>query len=244
MSDENSAIIIDSSKKKLLVSLIRTEFNIKRVKTYTCVEDALEEIPEYADITFIFIHFETSRDKTFDFVANVKQMENCAQTKFILLSDTSDKRFLMKAASNGISAFILKPFTKEKFVDKVRKLLPRTKKPKESRFDFLENVEARLRFKGKEIRGGIENIGANGCLVRTPKLGKLGIEIYDVVTIRIDFEKERLGINAEVIKMEKAQQDDYPAVRSTLKFTDPDKDNALQFAKFWAYILRERDKET
>ena len=240
MSSSFSAIVVDDSNDKRLLDLIKTELHITRVKKYTNSIDALNAIGEYKNITLVFIDYETTLDKTFSFVQNAIATENCEKTKFFLMASYSSKEFLLEASKNGISAFILKPYKDKKLIEKAKKLLPAVEKRKNPRLNLLEAVNARLRYKGKEITGAIEDISSTGILIVTPRLGRMGVEIYDVVTIRVEFGDEKLGVNAEVIRMEKDDSKNYKAVSSAFRFTKPNEENALQFAKFWAYILSEQ----
>jgi len=241
MDNHLSAVVLDFSNKNHLVNLLRTEFQINQSKTVTSTNEALKAIEQLNDVTFIFIQYESTLDHTFEFVKSALATKKCENTKFVLLAEKSNKKFLMKAADNGISCFILKPFSKEKFISKVKKLLPKRIIKSENRINLLESVEAKLRYKGREIVGGIEDISAGGCMIRTPRLGRIGIEVYDIVTIRVEFENEKLGVNAEVIRMEKDQTENNKAIRIAFKFTKPNEENASQFAKLWAFILKERE---
>ena len=241
MTKPLSAIVIDDSNDKKLITLIKTELGIPRVKKFDNTIEALEIISTYKNIDIIFIDYETTLSKTFAFVQNAIATENCEHSKFFLLAAHSSKEFLLEASNNGISAFILKPYKSKKFLEKAKKLLPAVEKRGNKRLSLLESIEATLRFKGKEIKGGIEDISTGGCLIRTKRFGRMGVEIYDIVTIRVNFENEKLGVNAEVIRMEKDETQDHKAITTAFKFTKPSEDNALQLAKFWAYILKERE---
>ena len=241
MSEQFSAIIVDDSNDKNLLRLIKSELGILRVKKYTNTIDAMKVISEFENIDLIFIDYETTLSKTFEFVSSAKATGKCKTSKFFLMANESSQEFLKEASSNGISAFILKPYKDKKLIDKARKLLPEIEKVKNSRLNLLGSIEARLRFKNQEIIGAIEDINDRGCKISTLKFGRMGAEVYDTVTIRIDFEGEKLGINAEVIKIEQDRSKEKKSIMSSLKFKKPNADNALQFAKFWAYILKERE---
>ena len=242
MSNPFSAIFVDDSNDKQLISIIKSDLEITRVKKYTNTIDALDAIEHYKGINLVFIDYETVLDSTYSFVEKACATKNCKNTKFILLASHSNKKMLSRAANIGISAFILKPYKKQKLLEKVRKLLPKIEEPVDIQLDLLESIEATLRFKGKEILGGIVNISHDGCAITTKRYGRMGVEIYDIVTIRVNFENEKLGINAEVVRMEKDEERDEKSITTTFKFTKPNDDNAMQFAKFWAFILKERDK--
>ena len=236
-----SAIIIDNSNDKQLPTIIKDDLSISHLKVYKNTLEALNVIRQNNNIDLVYINYETTLDKTFPFVKKAKEIENCKNTKFFLLANHSNKNFLREAANSGVSAFILKPYKNEKLIEKTNKLLPATEKRIDKRVNLLESVSARLRFKGKEITGGIEDISSGGCLICTPKLTGMGIAVYDIVTIRVEFENEKLGVNAEVVRMEKDDTQDFKAVNTAFKFTKPNEENALQFAKLWAFILKERE---
>lgn len=242
MFSQFSAIILDDSNDKKLLKLINTELGINRVKKYPNSIEALEAIKEYKNINLIFIDYETTLSKTFEFVQSAKKTGNCKNSKFFLMSNESSQRFLSEAAKNGISAFILKPYKDKKLIDKANRLLPKIEDAKKNRVNLLGSVEARLRFKNQEIIGGIENISGEGCKISTLRFGRMGAEVYDTVTIRVDFEDEKLGINAEIVKIEQDRTKEKKAITTTFKFKKPDEENAMQFAKFWAYILKERQE--
>jgi len=242
MTNQLSAMIIDDGTSNKLISLIEHELKISNVRTFPSSIAALDFINQHKNISLIFINFETLLDRTFLFVQKAIASNNCENSKFILLASESNKEMLLKAANSGVSAFILKPYKKAKFLEKVKKFLPPIEKRTNKRLNLLESIDATLRYKNMEITGNIVDISSGGCLIHTPRFGRMGVEIFDIVTIRVNFNREKLGVNAEVIRMEKDESKDYKAVSTAFKFTKPDENNALQFARFWAYILKERNR--
>ncbi len=240
MSEPFSAVIVDDSNDKNLIRLLKTGLGISNVKKCATTIEALALIQGNANISIIFIDYETTLARTFAFVKEAKETGKCKDTRFFLMANESSQTFLAEASQSGISAFILKPYNDKKLLNKAKKILPPITSKKPNRLNLLDSIEARLRYKNKEIIGTIENINDKGCSINTVKFGRMGAEVYDTITIRIDFEKEKLGVNAEIIKIEQDLSKDTKAVTTTFKFKKPNEENAMQFAKFWAHILKER----
>jgi len=237
-----SAIIIDDGDEDKIVPVLRSELKITRVKKFTSEKAALKVIKHFKNISLVFIDHDCCAEDSFSFVQQALMTENCAESKFVLLATNTDKGLLKKAADNGFSALIAKPVRTKKLIDKIAKLIPPPANEEEKSVNILESVEATLRYKEKSVTGGIEDINNKHCVVRIKRSERIGVEVYDVVTIRIKFGKEKLGANVEVIKLEKDSSGDQKAVRITLRFKKPNEENAMQFAKFWAYILKERER--
>lgn len=236
-----SAIILDAQNDKTLITLITRDLGISMIKIFSNAKDTLEVIQKNSNTSLVFVSFETLQDHTFSFMKAVSKMNNSGNTKFVLLAEKSSKQFLLKASKSGFSAFILKPFTHDTFLKKIHKLVPGLQKRHKQRVNLLESIEATLRYKEQLITGAIKDISDDGCLIHTPHKERIGLEVYDVVTIKVNFDDERFGINGEVVRLEKDSSKEYRAVSTALKFTKPNDKNALQFAKFWAYILKERE---
>lgn len=237
--DESFFAIIAQSDATELSKILKYGHNVKKIKQTDSLKRLVYASTNYENIDLVFVDFDVFRDKSIYFLEKVKDHINCKNIKFILLGTTSTKSLLLKAANAGYSSFITKPFDKADVLQRISKILPLPEKSSPQRLSLLENIEATLQYKNKEAIGSIEDIGIDGCLISIPYFDRLKIEVYDVITIRVEVDNDKFGVNAEVVKVEKQDKIGFKAVSIYLQFTQPDHKTALDFAKLWAYILHD-----
>jgi len=239
MTNSNFALIIHDGEIDDLVKVLKQDLNVQKIKSTNSLEQAASAIQRYEGLDLVMVDLELAGENAFDFVKNARLNVLSKKTKFVLMGNKVEKDFLIKAANYGYSAFINKPFEKEQVYTRLKKLLPYVDTRATNQLNLLEKVEATLRFKDKEISGEIQDISDTGCYICTPRIGRLGIEIYDLVTIRVKINDESFGVNAQIVHMEKNDSMGFDGIIHGLEFTKPDENTALEFAKLWAYILRD-----
>lgn len=241
MSKELSALIVDNQNDTELFTLLAKSLEIPFVTLHDNASDALRFMQKAEFVDLVIINFEILKDETFSLMKTLHETGKFEKTKFVLMAKSANKAFLMQASKVGFSLFIHTPFSKETVLNKLEKLFPDLNKRHKQRVNLLESVEAKLRFKQKETTGVVKNISDDGCLIQTPYKGRIGLEIYDVATIHIQFDDEKFGINGEVVRLEKDFDENQKAISCAFRIKNPDNENALKLAKFWAYILKERE---
>lgn len=240
MTDSISALLVGNQNDSQLISVITRDLDISSVSVVNKANEALETIKFDDSYTVVFVDHDFLQEEAFSFTRAAYETNKCENTQFFLLAKAANKDLLRKASNCGFSAFVRMPFEKKALIKKIEKYVPALNKVPKKRINLLESIEATLRFKNKEIIGAIRDISDDGCLVQTLRTDRLGMEIYDIVTIRIEFDNEKFGINGEVVRMEKDNAMGDKAISTAFKFTKPDDKNALLLAKFWAYLLKER----
>lgn len=243
MSATLSALIIDASKanRKNLMSILRNGLGVKSVSETESPQLALHFLKEAKDINLICIDYESVNELTFDLVQKCKKLTGNGEIKFVLLANTASKEFLLEAASKGISAFILKPYNAKTIVEKIKKITTSKTERKSSRLSLLEAVNVRLMIDDLQMEGALIDISSGGCLLKSDRLGKAGIDIYDELTIRIPFDAEFVDLQSELIRVERDTSSETQKVSSAFIFKNMNQENALQFAKLWATLLRQNE---
>ena len=236
-----SALIVDksNSSRKTLVSVIRTGLGIKTINAFENTQRASHFLKDTKEVDLIFIDYDTANGETFDFVSSSKELTGNKDTKYILLSNSANKDFLLEAAKKGISSFILKPYNSKTVVEKVRKVCASKKQRRSSRLSLLEAVDLDLIINGNKLPGALVDISSGGCLLKTSLLGAFGIDIYDCIKIRIPFGSESVTLDGELIRVERDTTTDEKGISAGFIFKNMNQETVMQFAKLWSSLLKD-----
>jgi len=239
-----STIVVDENKvsRKNLASLMRNSLGIKDIMA--CENDnlALHYIKDAKNVDLVLIDYETTNDKTFDFIEKTKSCFPENEVKFILLAKTSSKEFLLEAAGKGVSSFVLKPYNSATIVKNINSLYASKSQRKSNRLKLLEAVPAILNIEDDKFDGALIDISSGGCQIKTSGFDRKGVEIYDMCQVEIPFEDTYIILPSELIRLEKDRASDKKDVLSALIFEPLHKDNALKFAQLWASLLKYSSK--
>jgi len=239
-----STIVIDENKvsRKNLSSLLRNSLGMKDVMTFENLNLAIHYIKDAKNIDLVLIDYETTKDKTFDFIEKSKSCFPEIDIKFILLAKTSSKEFLLKAAGKGVSSFVLKPYNSATIVKNINALYASKSQRQSNRLKLLEAVPAILHFEDDQFDGALIDISSGGCQIKTSGYNRKGVEIYDSCQVEIPFDESYIILPAELIRLEKDRTSDIKEILSALIFEPLHKDNALKFAQLWASLLKHSSK--
>jgi len=236
-----NALIIDNNKasRKNLLSVIKDGIGIKDPRICESSAQAVALLKQNKEIDLIFVDYETVTDGFETFINSCKNLLADQDTKYILLASNASKSFLVKAASLGISTFILKPFIYNTVVNKVKKVTASKQQRTAKRLTLLEPLSAELIYESQEISAAILDISSGGCLIETKPLGGYGLDIYSKLAIKIPHSDESVIVTSQLIRMERANDEN---ISAAFIFEGMDQDNAMQFAKLWAFLLGNNSK--
>lgn len=243
MTSSLSAIILDSNKssRKTLLSVVRQGLGIKAANEFEQAKQAISYLQANRNTDLMFIDYDSVSDKTFELVSLSKKLKGSDNLKFVLLANSANKEFLLDAARKGISTFILKPYNSKTVVQKVKKICGSSKNRESHRLSLLEAVSVQLIANQQEVAGALVDISSGGCLVKTSRLGPIGVDIYDELMIRIPFDNETIDVPAELIRTERDLSSDAKKISAAFTYKKMEQNVALQFAKLWAALLRDND---
>jgi len=223
MSYSYSAIIVDgnNTSRKTLSSVIRQNYNMRDIYSSSCAREASAVLKQVETIDWIFFDNELTDKDAFEFIKEVKQLKSAEVAKYILTSSDSNRDTLLKAATAGVHAFILKPFTPKVILEKMQKLVESKAQRKSRRVDLFEAFEATVYFKEAKYRSVLVDISLGGCKVKSPIYNQGGGMIYDKVKIRIPYDKTNISLDAELIRLERDMSgDEEPKILAAYLFKE------------------------
>jgi len=221
MDHAYSAIVVDpdSTSRKTLASLIRKHFKMSDIYTASSAREAAGTLRQIANIDWIFCESTLTDKDTFEFLSECKEIKSSTDAKIILLSTSSGKDALIKAAAHGVSDLILKPFSPKTILEKVKKLLNGKNLRKSNRIPLLEAFEAHVEFQSSKYKTALIDISLGGCMAKAPVFSKGGM-IYDKTLIHIPLQKQSLKLNAELVRLERDNSSDSAIILAAFIFKD------------------------
>ena len=240
-----TAIIIDSDKsyRKALASIIRNNFKITDIYTCTTGREALGVARQSGKIDLVFCDSQIDDQAVLTLVADLKASESTASAHYILLSNNSKRDFLLEAASSGVNAFILKPFTTKAVTENVRKLIGGKPQRKTKRIKLFNTISGHVAFKGAKYKGDINDISKGGCMILLPPLDQGGT-IFDKCAIRITFDEHSVDLTGELIRMERDTTSEEKKVAAAFIFKNLVGETAKKFETMWNAIDKSKSEQT
>lgn len=100
-----------------------------------------------------------------ELLAFVKHSDKLRDIPFIMMTTRGGKESVLEAIHNGVSHYVVKPFTTEKLEDAVRKSWISARKRREARIAGLPKHALRLGISGHLLEGKLQNISRSGALI-------------------------------------------------------------------------------
>lgn len=100
-----------------------------------------------------------------ELLAFVKQSEKLKDIPFVMMTSRGGKESVLEAIQNGVSHYVIKPFTIEKLEDAVRRSWNSSRQRKETRIAGLPKHRMKISASGKVLDGQIQNISRSGALL-------------------------------------------------------------------------------
>ena len=234
LPNDITTIIIDNDKnyRKSLASIIRANFKIKDIYTCSTGREALAVVRQVNKIDLIMCDSEITDQAVLTLIKELKSSESSSNAHYILLSNNSKREFLLEAASSGVNAFLLKPFTTRTVTENVKKLISGKQQRKSKRLKLFNAIGGYVAFKGAKYKGEIDDISKGGCMIRLPPLEQGGT-IFDKCAIRISYEEFVVDITAELIRLERDTASESKKVAAAFIFKNMTGAVAEKFEILW-----------
>lgn len=236
---QSIAVIVDSNQEScdLLKSVINQNFELQAIYTFTSAQKASTEIPKLSKVDLLFFDSDLSDINCFDFINDLKQENSLQSCKYTLLSQNNNQELLLQAASVGVHEFLLKPFTENAVVAKMRKLALGKQQRQSERISLFEAINANLQFGNHEYHGAIVDLSEGGCLVKTTLFNKGGGFIYDICNITIATD-EQINLDAELIRLERDATSENSSIFAAFIFQNVGSDMSQKLTKFLAKVTQ------
>lgn len=95
----------------------------------------------------------------------VKENDKLKEIPFIMMTTRGGKESVLEAIQNGVSHYVVKPFTTEKLEDAVRRSWISSRKRREARIAGLPKHALRVAVNGQLLDGKVRNISRSGALI-------------------------------------------------------------------------------
>ena len=228
------AIIVDSDKnyRKSLSSILRRHFKFEEVYSCSTAREAMGVVRQTKKIDLFFCDSAISDQSVLKFVHEIKEIKSSASAQYILLSTNSSREFLLEAASCGIGAFLLKPFTTKTVTENIKKLIDGKTQRKTKRLKLFNTVSCTVAFKGFKYKGELDDLSKGGCMAKLPPLSEGGT-IFDKCAIRILYEGDSVDLTGELIRLDRNLTGEEKMVNAAFIFKKMDTETIPKFEKIW-----------
>jgi CheY-like chemotaxis protein len=231
-----SALVVDNNlmSRQTLSTILRQEAQVKDIFQSSSGRDALSILKQQAKIDWIFAEAELPDQNCFDFIAEAKKIPSGTESSIIMISSSTNRELLLKAASSGVNDFIKKPFTSSTLSVKLKRLIEGKAQRKAQRVSLFEAITADLKFDSVTLPSSVVDISAGGCLVKCEPA--ITARIYDIATIMIQMTGGPVVVDAELVRLERHQSEEGKRVLAAFQFKSPSDATIKQLAKLLTTI--------
>ncbi|BBN80954.1 hypothetical protein PA25_09390 [Pseudoalteromonas sp. A25] len=100
-----------------------------------------------------------------ELLRKVRQSAKLKAMPFIMMSSLGDKEHVLSAIQNGVSQYVMKPFTAEKLEDAIHKSWNSANRRGAVRLSSLPEHRVRIQTSNRKIAGTVKNISHTGMLI-------------------------------------------------------------------------------
>lgn len=233
-----AALIIDRNQdaRKSLASVLRQGLQLTEIYQANSAKEALAILKSAKKIDWIFCDTNLPDQDCFSFIEEAKTFPLCEKSSFILLSSQTSKETLMKAASNGITDFIKKPFTSGTLVVKLRKLMSGQELRSSKRHALLGAFKANLEIDDNEVAAELLDISLGGCQVTCDPITSAACNIFSHLSLSIPNGKKAINITGEIVRLERNTLKEEKQINIAFEFINLGEKEREQLTTFIAQI--------
>ncbi len=200
-------LVVDDSPPVL--SLVKNTLLSKaftaNVHTALDGEQAIESLTTH-DIDLIISDWEMPKVSGEELLYFVRNNTRYKETPFIMMTTYSSRDFIITAIQNGVSHYIVKPFTAEKLIYAIRKSWGKANKRLHKRYYHLPSNKVTLCQPGENFIGYIKNFARSGVLIEMPYHKELELfGLYNILLVFFDPSinvNEAFTVKGQIIRME------------------------------------------
>ncbi|CUB05172.1 response regulator [Marinomonas fungiae] len=168
MKDLTFLVVDDSQTVRSLVkTAIFTQFGSNRIFTASNGVQA-KDILLSKEVDVIISDWEMPKMSGQELLAFVKKSKKLSKIPFIMMTTRGGKESVLEAIQNGVSHYVVKPFTTEKLEDAIRRSWTSSRKRKEMRYAGLPQHILKIATPEQMLDGRIQNISRSGALLDLP----------------------------------------------------------------------------
>ena len=240
MLSKDKVLVVDSSApaRAAIINILRDQLFCKDIVEASDGQDALRKINGISNLDWVFCDWDLPHLTGLELLTKVRSAAETAQLSFIMVTAKSDRDSLVAAVQEGVTSFIIKPFTAKKLVEKVfiargrmeRRNAERTKVAQEKLINL--NLAAGTKATAKLI-----DISLTGflCLAKFDEVKDL--KVFDNLSLVAD---ETMSLPCQTIRLE--ADPNHPArtshLRLAARFLPMQEDQRRQLVSFIEELAR------
>lgn len=241
-----AALIVDRNQdaRKSLASVLRQGLQLTEIYQANSAKEATAVLKSAKKIDWIFCDTSLPDQDCFAFIEEAKTLPLCENSAFILLSSQTSKETLIKAASNGITDFIKKPFTSATLVVKLRKLMSGQELRSSKRHALLGAFKANFQIDETVIEAELLDISLGGCQLSCDPIASANCNIYSHITLSIPNDQKSIEVKGEVVRLERNTLKEEKQINISFEFINIGEKEREQLTHFIAEIKTPKKEET
>ncbi len=237
MLEDTVALVVDASKtvRRIVASILQEDLGCKQVIQSETALDAMEHITGGdVKVDWIFSCWELQGMSGYEFLEKVRKNPSTATIPFVMMTSHDDRESILKALNAGVTDYLIKPFTHERFLEDVQRIFALRFRRKHPRYKARDANPVEIVFKdGYAYHGNLMDISINDLLVRTPLFDKGMTLIYDNADIKISIPGGNVSLGAALFRMERMMSHDRrDMIYSAFEIVKIDKASATRLARF------------
>lgn len=234
MLSKDKVLVVDSSSpaRAAIINILRDQLFCKDIIESNDGQDALRKIQRISNLDWVFCDWDLPNLTGLEILKDIRSNPETAHLPFIMVTAKSDRDSLVAAVQEGVTSFIIKPFTAKKLVEKVyiargrleRRNAERTKVAQEKLINL--NLATNVAISAKLI-----DISLSGflCLAKFDDINDL--KVFDNLSLATDL---NLNLPCQTIRLE--ADPNHPArtshLRLAARFLPMQEDQRRQLVSF------------
>lgn len=167
MLSNDTVLVVDNSSaaRSAVNNILRDHLFCKEIVDASDGQDALRKVRQLKNIDWIFSDWDMPNMTGIEFLKEVRSDPRTSHIPFIMVTARSDRDSLVTAVQEGVTSFIIKPFTAKKLVEKVFMAKGRMERRNAERTKVSKEQQINLTFEGAaESQATLIDISLTGFL--------------------------------------------------------------------------------
>ena len=237
MLQDTVALVVDTSRtvRRIVASILQEDLGCKQVIQSESALDAMDHIQSgLVQVDWIFSGCELEGMTGYEFLEKVRKNPATATIPFVMMTSHDDRESIVKALNAGVTDYLIKPFTHERFLADVQRIFALRFRRSHPRYKAHDANPVEIVFKdGYAYHGALMDISVNDALVRTPLFDKGMTHIYDTADVKISIPGGNVSFKGSLFRMERIMSKDRTdLIYSTFEITKLDKASAARLDRF------------
>ncbi|MBI4827987.1 MAG: response regulator [Nitrospinae bacterium] len=202
-----SVLVVDDSGsvRTYVTKVLREHLNCHDVVQAKTADEAWALIQNGRKVDWVISDWEMPGMTGDEFLLKIRQNPKTSAIPFMIMTARQDRDSFITAAQAGVSDYLLKPFSADVLIQKIRKVFLSCERRLLERFKATTTAPVKLVFPdGKPMLASLVDISEGGLLTRVPHTsGGPRLTIYDCADITISAPVGEIHGRGELIRVER-----------------------------------------